>query len=296
MMIFTPMRLYRLLFAILLASAALQGMAAQPATGTEHPFVVSGVVVNSGNAKLINLFVRNLSEQSHYPMKPVFVNSYRELSRLLRERPDAIAWTCAVPFVEDHKAYGQQLVGVPLFNGQPLYHSLVLARRGSPETRLADFKDKVLAYSDPRSNSGFVAPAYTLRQQGIDITEHFRLLINTGSHERSIEALLSGLADVAAVDEYIWVEYQRTHPKAANVLHELERMGPFPFTPIVAGPKVRQVDIEGLQNALTNLTETPDGRSLLDWFGLDGFVRKTPAFYDPIEKMLKAANSDDRLK
>ncbi len=255
----------------------------------EHDFVVTGVVVNSGNARQLASFVRLLSEKSDYPMQAVFASSYTELSNILRDHPDSVGWTCGAPFVEDNKAYGQQLIAVPLFHGKPLYHSLILARRGRPEKRLADFKGEVLAYSDIRSNSGFVSPAYALHEKHIDISRYFRLTIDAGSHENSIKALLGGLADVAAVDEYVWVEYVKEHPEAAQRLTELERMGPYPFTPIVAGPKVDAATLKKLQDALTGMKA---GSQIMLNLGLDGFTLEPVNFYEPIAKMLEAIRPD----
>jgi phosphonate transport system substrate-binding protein len=259
---------------------------AESASDKVHPFVVSGVVLNSGNARLVEHFVSLLSRRSGYAMKVHYVGSYSQLSETLRDRSDAVGWTCGAPFVEDHRAYGQQLVGVPLFRGKPEYHSLVMTRRDRPERRLRDFKGKVLAYSDPRSNSGFLAPALQLASEGTDIAQHFRLLVRAGTHERSIEALMGGLADVAAIDEYVWVEYVRANPVAGEVLREVERMGPFPFTPIVAGREVAAVDVERLTQALEGLTAEPEGRDVMAQFGLDGFVREPVEFYQPIATML----------
>ncbi len=257
-----------------------------------HSFVVSDVVVNSGQAKQIESFVRYLSEKSGYPMQAVFTSHYTGLSDILREHPDSIGWTCGAPYVEDHKAYGQQLVAVPLFQGKPLYHSLILTQKDRPEKQLSDFKGKVLAYSDIRSNSGFISPAYALHEKGIDISKYFRLAIDTGSHENSIQALLGGLADVSAVDEYVWVEYIKTHPKTAIKLKEIERMGPYPFTPVVAGPKVDAAILKKLEDALTGMKADAKGRTMLKDFGMDGFVVEPDSFYAPIAKMLAAVRPD----
>lgn len=259
-----------------------------------HDFVVSGVVVNSGNAKRLERFVSVLSKNADYPMHVVYASSYTELSNILRDDPDSVGWACGAPFVEDHKAYGQQLVAVPLFRGKPIYHSLIIARRGRKEKRLADFKGEVLAYSDIRSNSGFVSPDYALHEQNIDIYHYFRLLINAGSHERSIDAVLNGLADVAAVDEYVWVEYVQIHPDAARKLKVLQSMGPYPFTPIVAGPAVSPEVVKRLQGALTGMKPGANGIFTIGNLGLDGFVIEPVSFYRPIAKMLDAIRPSNR--
>jgi len=250
-----------------------------------HLFVVSGVVINSGNAKVINEFVNFLSSQSDYLMTAHFVKNYEELSDTLRQHPDAIAWTCSLPFVEDHINDGQQLIAVPLFNNKPLYHSLILTRSNRKEKNLLDFKDQVIAYSDPRSNSGYLSPSHALFQAGFTINEFFRVSINANTHEGSIEAVRGGLADVAAIDEYIWVEYLKQHPEAKQELKELERMGPYPFTPIVAGSRVTQDEIDFLAHALTNMSHNRQGKHFLSIFGLNGFVLKDVSFFDPIKSI-----------
>jgi len=111
-----------------------------------QPFVVSGVIINSHNADLIERFAQYLSKQSGYPLQVVYVNKYAQLSRVLRENPKAVGWTCGAPYVQDSETNGQKLVAVPLFNKKPTYHSLVLTRRDRPEKTLADFKNGVLAY------------------------------------------------------------------------------------------------------------------------------------------------------
>jgi len=264
----------------------------QASNDIQQPFVVSGVIINSHNGNLIERFTKYLSTQSGYPLQVMYVNKYSDLSRVLRENPKAVGWTCGAPYVQDSESSGQQLVAVPLFNQKPTYHSLILTRRERSEKTLADFKGGVLAYSDPRSNSGFLSPKYTLFKQGIDINKHFRLLLNTGSHEGSIKALINNLADVAAVDEYVWQSYLKTHPEADKVLHEIERMGPFPFTPIVTGNEVSASDIKKLSSVLLNMNNETAGKKLLAEFNLDGFVEKKPDFYQPIKNMLKEVNID----
>ena len=272
----------------------MQTQAVRAADITRQPFVVTGVIINSHNGHLIERFTEYLSTKSGYPLQVAYVNKYSDLSRALRENPKAIGWTCSVPYVQDSEANGQQLIAVPLFDKKPTDHSLILTRSERSEKNLIDFKGSVLAYSDPRSNPGFLSPRYALHKQGIDINKHFRLLLKTGSHEGSITALLHNLADVAAVDEYSWQSYLKKHPEASKTLHEIERMGPFPFTPIVAGNEVDTKDANKLLSTLLNMNNNATGKALLAELYLDGFVEKKPAFYQPIKNMLQEVNIDKR--
>ncbi len=112
----------------------LSWLLAGAATAAFRAFLLSGVVVDSGNAKRLERFTRLLSEKANYPMHVVYPSSYTELSNLLREHPESVG-------------------------------------------------------------RAFIAPA----------------------------------------DEYARVEYAKAHPEAPDKLQIIERLGPFPFTPDVAG-------------------------------------------------------------
>lgn len=265
----------------------IEASAAASAAGQAQRMVLSGVVPGQGgDTPVLERFVRWLAEASDYPLEVAHVDSYQALSETLRTRPASLAWTCGQPFVED-RADGQRLVAVPLYKGKPTYHSLVITRRGRSEKSLKDFKNKVVAYSDPRSNSGLLAPKYVLHRQGIAMELYFRLLLHTGRHENSIVAVLNGLADVANVDEYVWDEYLKRYPSAAEKLVVLERNGPYPFTPIVAGSMVPEPAIRAIRQALLTMHRDVRGAGILRQLGLDGFVEKPDTFYRPIAEMLE---------
>ena len=250
-----------------------------------HLFVVSGVIVNSQSSKKVDHFVKMVEKKSSYKLKPFYVDSYKRLSKILRENPDALAWTCGAPYVEDSIKDSQQLIAVPLFNKSPTYHSFIVTQKSSSAKDLLDFKGKIFAYSDPRSNSGFVAPSQYLKTHQHDLKDFFRLTMHAGTHERSIEAIYRGLVNVGAIDEYVWVDYINSRPKIAQKLHVIQKMGPFPFTPIVAGKGVSKKVIKKLQKALTTMNKNELTRFYSD-FKLDGFVVKEPSFFEPIKKML----------
>ncbi len=251
----------------------------------KHLFVISGVVVNSANSQKIEDFVQTIARKADYPLQPFFVESYSRLSQILRDNPDSLAWTCGAPYVEDSLKDKQQLIAVPLFNEQPTYSSLIVSRKSAPGKKLTDFENKVFVYSDPRSNSGFVAPSMLLKEQGKDMNTFFRVKVKAGSHEKSIEAIYRGLADIGAIDEYIWQTYTASRPRLTDKLHVLEKAGPYPFTPIVAGSEVSTTTISKVQNALTQMNATELNQFQRD-FQMDGFVIKAPEFYQPIKEMM----------
>jgi len=250
---------------------------------SEQLFIISGVIVNSNNSKKMYKFIDMIEKKSGYKLKPFYVNSYAQLSEELRKHPNSLAWTCGAPFVEDSIKDAQQLVAVPLFNGLPTYSSFIVTRKSEKGKKLIDFKSRIFAYSDLRSNSGFIAPSVILKQNNFDMKNFFRIKVHTEIHEKSIEAIYRGLADVAAIDEYVWKEYIKANPKFREKLHVIEKSGPFPFTPIVAGENVKKEVILKIQNALVDMDKN-ELKTFYNDFLMDGFVIKNSDFYAPIKE------------
>ena len=247
----------------------------------KHLFIVSGVIVNSNSGKKIEDFVAMIEKKTGYALKPYYVNSYQRLSDTLLDKPDSLAWTCGAPYVHDAKKHGQQLIAIPLYKGVPIYYSYIVARKSSKADKLLDFKNKIFVYSDNRSNSAYVAPSALLKDAGYNISDFFRVKIHSGVHEKSIEALYRGLADVGAIDEYVWDEYTKSKPKIKNKLHVIQKIGPFAFTPIVAGSGVDKRTVKKIQKALVDMSDAEYQKFKND-FDMDGFVVKDPSFYDSI--------------
>lgn len=119
-------------------------------------------------------------------------------------RPDLLfSQTCGHPF-RTGLCDLVHLVGTPDYGvaGCPPghYRSILIRRASDGRTRLADFDGATLAYNDPLSQSGHIAPAHHARREGIRLDPAVR----TGSHRLSVQAVAEGRADVAAIDAVTW--------------------------------------------------------------------------------------------
>jgi phosphonate transport system substrate-binding protein len=92
--------------------------------------------------------------------------------------------------------------------GSVSYHSVIAVKVDSPYRSLEDLKGRSLAFADPNSTSGFVAPSYFLREQGIDPDTFFGRTGFSGSHENGIIAVLNGTYDAAATS---WTNEERSN-------------------------------------------------------------------------------------
>ena len=160
-----------------------------------------------------------------------------------------LVWLCGALF-NDLRQSGlldHEVIAVPVFDGQtePCYHSVVISRADGPAS-IDDSLDGVVAVNEIASWSGHrtlrrhVAPRWFANQ------------IETGSHAASISAVVSGAADVAAIDHTIW---RSTSPADRDGLRVIERTVSWPAPPIVLrrdiDPAVRTVVVDVVRSAGT---------------------------------------------
>jgi phosphonate transport system substrate-binding protein len=130
------------------------------------------------------------------------------------------------------------------------YVSVMVTRKDSGITSLAQMKGKSLAWADPNSASGYLIPRFSLRQQGIavDGSDYFSRTGFGGGHEQAVVAVLQKQYDGAVT----WASGQGDESKgfsrgnlAAMVRKGMLNMGDLNIIwksgPIINGPLVTRV-------------------------------------------------------
>lgn len=210
--------------------------------------------------------------------------NYREILDLLRDRKLDFAWLCGYPYVREK--IHLRLVAVPLYHGEPYYHSYLIVPASDTQTRsLSDLSGKVFAFSDPDSNSGYLYPEYLLAKQGSGSASFFLKTFYTWSHRKVVEAVAMGIVQGGSVDGYVWDTLSRIHPELTSATRIVKQSPQFGFPPIVAGRSVSKRDVAALQQVLFGMVHDAEGSYLLDQFNLGGFVYGDDRLYDSIADM-----------
>ncbi len=142
-----------------------------------------------------------------------------------------LAQTCGMPYRT--RLHGRvALVGTPDY-GLPdappgYYYSAIVARREDTGP-LSAFRDRVLAYNDAISQSGWAAVQNLAAESGFA----FSRLLLTGAHRSSAEAVADGRADLAAIDAVTWRLIETYRPAIAERLHIICRTDPTPGLPLI---------------------------------------------------------------
>lgn len=101
----------------------------------------------------------------------------------------------AAVYLQDPEAVEPFLTNVQTDGGTG-YYAIMLARKDSGMTTLADMKGKKLGYADPDSTSGYLVPVVSLPKDiGMPVEEFFGETGFGGGHENLVLAVLDGKFD-----------------------------------------------------------------------------------------------------
>ena len=157
----------------------------------------------------------------------------------------------------------------PRAEGRPVYFADVVVSDRSPYRRLEDLRGSRWTYNDSASLSGCFSVLEELQRRGLG-DPFFGAVTCSGSHRRSLEQVMRGEADCAAIDSNYLLLLRRHDPMLAASVRVLESLGPHAIQPVVARAGLEP----GIHEAVT---EALLGMHLRDrWGGLlrrDGVLR-----------------------
>lgn len=242
-------------------------------------------VILTDRLHTLDTWSQYLGEALDRPVRFVQRRSYHEITRGLLSGKLDFAWICGFPFVVHRDRL--QLVAVPLNGGEPLYRSYLIVPADDTTTEtFADLAGTVFAYSDPDSNSGYLAPNHRMLQEGIDPETFFRRTFFTWSHQDVVRAVAEGVAQAGAVDGYVWDTLAQLDPELTARTRVAWRSPQYGFPPIVARQDQDPVLTERLRAALLDMPQHPSGREVLEQLNLDGFSIEQPTLFDSIAAMV----------
>ena len=119
-----------------------------------------------------------------------------------------------------------------------MYFSDVVVRRDSVYQSFRDLRGATWAYNEPRSHSGFNVVRAHLADIG-EFDGFFAAAVESGAHANSLQMILSGAVDGAAIDSTVleWVGSQRDD--LADAIRVIETIGPSPIPPWVISVRLR---------------------------------------------------------
>jgi phosphate/phosphite/phosphonate ABC transporter binding protein len=197
-----------------------------------------------------------------------------------------VAFMCAPSFIwlRDLRPPPVELLGVlPVFDdernqGKPVYFCDVVVRNDAPIDAFSELQGGSWAYNDACSLSGYYSLLNKLAESGTD-ESFFDNIFCSGSHLNSIEAVLSGETDAAAIDSNVLRIRSREAPALRKELRVIEAWGPYPIQPVVVSSALHPELKQQLRAAFLSTEQDQQTRRTLKQFGLSRFVAADPEYY-----------------
>jgi phosphonate transport system substrate-binding protein len=198
--------------------------------------------------------------------------TYSETNDLIRYQRCDIAIVGTYPFIRGEKEFGMQALVVPQVNGKQTYQSIILVPRASSARTLLDLRGKRFASADIISTTGWLFPAMLLIDSGENPNKFFGEHIITGSHDRSLQAVLDGFVDGAAVHGIVYSQMIAEDPSIQQKVRILAKSPPLGILPIVVHPNIDPALRKAILTVLLNMHEDARGKAILAKLQIDRFV------------------------
>lgn len=257
------------------------------------PSLEAGKVVSSGEA-----IAKALHEATGYHYKVAVPTSYAAVIEALGSYQCDIAWLPTYAYVLAHDKYNANVRLMTVRNGLKSYRGQFVAARPDIQS-IEDLNDKIVAYTDAASASGYIYPSALLKQKGIVPKDH----IFAGGHPQAILAVYSGRADVATT---YWSPVDSTGmPRDAreklydthkDIFDKVRIIGYTDWIPndTVTFRKNMPEELEReVVKALYDFSQSEKGSKILQsLYDVDSLEHAGDADYDVVRNALKAMNMD----
>jgi phosphonate transport system substrate-binding protein len=176
----------------------------------------------------------------------------------LRTGEADIVFLCGLPYTLIARKYGDQMaiLGAPVaqsarYGDRPVYFSDVIVRASSGVERFQDLAGSTLCYNNLTSNSGYNVLRAWMIEKGLT-AGFFGNVVESGSHQQSIQCVVDGRADCSAIDSIVLEQEIRLRPELAAEIRVCTTIGPTPMPPIIATSRLGERAIDQMRAVLQN--------------------------------------------
>ncbi|WP_257350493.1 phosphate/phosphite/phosphonate ABC transporter substrate-binding protein [Pseudalkalibacillus decolorationis] len=190
-------------------------------------------------------------------------------------------------YVIAHEKSGAKAIITQLVDGEPFYHSFIIAHKDSPYESLdelvKDSKKVDFAFGDPNSTSGSLIPSIELKDRGVFKTKddhEFKTVRYTGSHDATALAVQNKQVTAGAIDSAIYnqlVDSGKVDGEQLKVIWKSEELFQYPWA---VNKNMDDDLIKKLQAIFVGIKD----KEILNAFGASGFTEASNKDYESIRK------------
>jgi phosphonate transport system substrate-binding protein len=229
-------------------------------------------------------FIDYLSEKLGRRSAAMYRPTYSETNDLVHYHQCDIAIVSTYPFILGEREFGMQALAVPQVKDENTYRSLILVSKSSSASSILDFRGKRFGSADFVSTTGWLFPAMLLMKSG-DAPDHFfGEHLTTGSHDKSIQALLDGFVDVTAVHGMVYNFLATENPSIREKTRILVTSPPFGIPPIAVHPDMDKKLRDETLSILLDMHNDARGKRILDKLQIERFVVPKKGLFDGLRR------------
>lgn len=244
---------------------------------------VGAILSPQGTALSYQPLIDYLGRRMGKPAILVQRKTYQELNDLLIRNVVDLGFICTGAYAEGARNGAMSLLVVPQINGKTTYRAFVIVPAASSAREVADLRGKVFAFTDPLSNTGYLYPLSLLQGMGQQPETFFGRTIFTYSHDRSMAAVLEGIADGASVDSLVYEFAGKRNPEITRRTKVIWESPDFGIPPVVVPRTIAPEKKALLKELLLGMHRDAEGEKALAALGVERFVEPEPRLYDAKE-------------
>lgn len=174
--------------------------------------------------------------------------------------------------------------GAPTDDLADFYKSLIIVKKDSEIQTVADLKGKKIAYQNVTSSAGFVWPAATLMDAGLDPLKDVQAITVKG-HDQGVLAVLNGDVDAAAIFQDARNTVIKDYPKVFEDTRVLAFTDKIPNDTISVRSDMNKEWIEKIQQAFIDIVADTEGHEIIkDIYSHEGYVKSQDSNFDIVRE------------
>jgi phosphonate transport system substrate-binding protein len=175
-------------------------------------------------------------------------------------------------------------------DGTSSYKGYIFVHKYSIINSVDRMRHMVIAFVDKATTAGYVFPVAYLRDHGVrNIDTYFKDYFFTGSHDAAIYAVLNKEANIGCAKNTIFDMLAENDPEVKDNLVILTESPEVPSNSLGLKSQIEPALKEKLKKVLLNMESDPDGKVVLQQFGVIRFIETTSDDYKPVLELAEKA-------
>jgi phosphonate transport system substrate-binding protein len=246
---------------------------------------ISAMTGPSETYKYYQDLIKYISKKIGQPVRLEQRRTYAEVNELLNRKEIDLAFVCSGGYVDAKQAGTVDLLVVPVIGNKTTYKSYLIVHKDSPDTCLEDLENKIFAFTDPLSQTGYNYPIYLLYNLSKTPEQFFSRFFFTYGHDRAIHAVSNGLADGACIDALIYDYLKIRRPFEIDDIRVIHRSREFGIPPVVIPSGLDKQMAQQLESQFLNMHLDDQGVRILNDLNIERFIRANDTLYNSIREI-----------